>query len=480
MRPENANNPNAFVADDHYNRMESDIAYLGSLKATAYRFSISWPRILPNCSGEINQAGIDFYNRMINEIIKNGATPVLTMYHWDTPQACHDQYGSWTNIKIVEDFTNYADVILKNFGDRLEYILTINEPSAECGWGYAQNVWPPGANLGESAKYICQHYTNLAHGSVVKMARRKYPDRNFKFGMPLIVGWSEPLTNTEADIQAANRTMIFHSDWNWGPLVNGDYSDLLKNDRVWGPLLPQYTEEQKEMMRGTMDFVALNYYSASYAYASSDGDAVGGAKSGLTRDGQLIGPVSGTHWQNIYAPGIRKIAQWMYNHWKMDIFIVECGTSVPNEQTMTRASDIANDGFRVDFFEQHTQHLADAVLIDKTPIKAFLAWSLMDNFEWRTYDQRFGVIAVDYHNGTLDRTVKQSAYFLRDYFSNAVSPLALPSLASNSTNNNSNNTNASNETASGNTGGSSKNSSEKAHVLSLMMMMSVACVMMLF
>lgn len=124
--------------------MKEDIALLGTLGATAYRFSVSWPRILPDCSGTVNQKGIDFYNDMIDEIIKIGATPILTMFHWDTPQACHDQYGSWMNRKIIQDFTNYADVLFQHFGDRVQYYLTMNEPAAICGWGFASNFWPPG------------------------------------------------------------------------------------------------------------------------------------------------------------------------------------------------------------------------------------------------------------------------------------------------------------------------------------------------
>lgn len=150
--PSRAGSPNAFVAIDHYNHMKDDIAYLGKFKATAYRFSVSWPRLLPNCNGVVNEAGVKFYSDMIDEIIKNGALPVLTMYHWDTPQACEDQYGSWTNERIIADFVNYADLLFSRFGDRVQYFLTMNEPSAECGWGYGQNFWPPGQNKGDAGK----------------------------------------------------------------------------------------------------------------------------------------------------------------------------------------------------------------------------------------------------------------------------------------------------------------------------------------
>jgi beta-glucosidase len=422
--PSRAGRPNGLIAADHYHRMKSDIGLLGQLGATAYRFSISWPRILPNCDGQVNQKGIQFYNDMIDEIIKNGAIPVLTMYHWDTPQACHDKYGSWSNERIVADFTNYADVILKNFGDRLEYILTINEPSAECGFGYEQAFWPPGTNAGKGARYVCQHWSNLAHGSVVNMARKNYPNRKFKFGMPLIVSYGVPLTNSQADIDATNRFMTFQTDWNWGPLTTGDYPDYMKADPDWGPFLPTYTNAQKELMRGTMDFVALNYYSATYVRA--DAGASGGYATTLMRNGEIIGPVSGTEWQNMYPEGIRGISKWMADTYKMEVVITECGTSEPQEQTFTSLDQVVDDKFRLGFFQGITNALNDAIIKDNTPITMFLAWALIDNFEWNTYDQRFGVVYVDRITGSLNRTIKSSGAFLKEYFNNAKSPFKLP------------------------------------------------------
>jgi beta-glucosidase/6-phospho-beta-glucosidase/beta-galactosidase len=134
--------PNGNDAVEHYKYMKEDISYLGKMKVTAYRFSVSWSRILPDCSGSVNEEGIKFYSEMIDEIIANGATPILTMYHWDTPQACHDKYGSWGNLKgdIVKDFVNYADILFKNYGDRVNTFLTFNEPESE--WYLLLTKWP--------------------------------------------------------------------------------------------------------------------------------------------------------------------------------------------------------------------------------------------------------------------------------------------------------------------------------------------------
>lgn len=122
-----------FNTTDHYRRMKSDIAIMKSLGTTIYRFSVSWPRILPNCNGQVNQAGLDFYSSMIDELLSAGIEPVLTMYHWDTPQACEDQYRSWSSDRIITDFTNYADILFQNYGERVKLWLTLNEPAAYCG-----------------------------------------------------------------------------------------------------------------------------------------------------------------------------------------------------------------------------------------------------------------------------------------------------------------------------------------------------------
>ncbi|KAJ3304992.1 hypothetical protein HDV03_002074 [Kappamyces sp. JEL0829] len=408
---------------------KDDIAILGSLKATAYRFSVSWPRIFPNCNGQVNQAGLQFYSDMIDEIIKNGATPILTMFHWDTPQACHDQYKSWSNRQIITDFTNYADVLLQAFGDRVQHFLTINEPAAMCGRAYGKLdpndkwVWPPGMMVSLQGKYDCLHLVNLAHGSVVQMARKKYASKNFKFGIPLIIELGLPNDpNSAADIKLAKDTTTAQSDSIWGPMFFGDYPQYLKdlhaqNDPTWdyfeGSFLNSFTDAEKQMMKGTIDFLGVNYYSAKYKSAT-------GAQVPSF-------PVGGASWQNIYPSGIRNITKLLSEYYgNLEVIITECGTAVPNEKNMTLDQRV-NDVFRQNFFQGVTSALSDAVLIDKTPIKAFLAWSLLDNLEWLTFDQFWGLVDIDQNGKTLNRSVKGTAKFLSSYFSNAKSPYTLPS-----------------------------------------------------
>ncbi|KAJ3364094.1 hypothetical protein HDU91_002718 [Kappamyces sp. JEL0680] len=407
---------NGFVAADHYHRMKSDMALLGSLNATAYRFSVAWSRILPSCNGQPNQAGIQFYSDMVDEIIKNGAAPVLTLFHWDTPQACHDQYQSWLSPKIVTDFTTYADTVFAALGTRLKYVLTINEPHAMCGYSYGGSHWPPAASGGDAATWACMRNVVLAHGSVVQMARKKYASLDLKFGMPLIISHGVPYTSSSADANAAVLWNNQQVDALWGALLHGDYLpylDTLNNEFVVGSALKHFTAQEQSVIKGTLDFMAINYYSANYVSANPKVTV------------PAIGYSTGTDWQSAYPVGIRGISRWAANYSSLDIFITECGISVPNELAMT-LSQVVSDSFRQTFFDGITAALSDAILVDKLPIKTFLAWSLMDNFEWLTYAEVFGLVAIDRQNGTLARNVKNSARSLSGFFSNAASPWRLP------------------------------------------------------
>jgi len=219
-----------FTTTDHYHRMKSDVKLMKDMGVTIYRFSVSWPRILPNCNGKVNAVGIAFYNSLINELLLAGIQPVLTMYHWDTPQACEDQYGSWSSDNIITDFTNYADVLFQNFGDRVKLWLTLNEPAAYCGRGFGPVndgwIWPPGKNGPIQAKYDCVGKVAIAHGSVVNLARSKYAKYNMKVSMPLIIAYYIPVD--AADAPAANQLTESQGDWLWGPLVTGDYPSYLR------------------------------------------------------------------------------------------------------------------------------------------------------------------------------------------------------------------------------------------------------------
>ncbi|KAJ3193129.1 hypothetical protein HK101_005386 [Irineochytrium annulatum] len=281
--------PNGDVAIDHYNRMEEDIALLHSLGATAYRFSVSWARILPLCNGTVMQAGIDFYSRMIDLLLGYGIEPYLTLFHFDLPQACWDGYKGFLDRQIVRDFTNYADVLFANYGSRVRFWLTLNEADANCNMGYQVDWIAPAANMGRGAWATCMYNSMLMHGSAVQLARSKYALYGMKFGMPAIITYFSP--------------------------VNGDTAGAYK--RQWGnvtkavnPQLTSFSVEDRAIVANTTDFIALNYYSSS-------GNTPGGFQAGDS-------------WQNVWAHGLRYLSQAIYKYYNMDIHMTELGETQYN------------------------------------------------------------------------------------------------------------------------------------------------------
>ncbi|KAJ3272021.1 hypothetical protein HK104_004587, partial [Borealophlyctis nickersoniae] len=389
-----------------YNRYKSDLDYLGEFKATAYRFSISWPRIFPNCSGTPNPAGIKYYSDYIDYIISQGAEPFLTMWHWDTPQACETAYGSWISDRIIDDFVNYADVLFKNYGDRVRYWLTLNEPEANCQFGYNLGMFAPGVKAGETQHFACVHRSHIVHGSVVQHARKTYPDqaKNWKFGMPSIYAWIEPEDPTSpADVKTAQTELNAYLGWFFDPEVFGDYAPETKA-HAYLKNVPKFTAAQSAIVKGTYDFIAMNYYSASAMSASGPG-----------RD--LATQPSQEPWQTVYPAGLRKLANYMYKRYDIDLILTEIGYPGVNENVST-LNDIVggyNDAYRLKFWQEHLTNLTAAIEEDKVPVKAVLGWALLDNFEWESFWYRFGSIAVDYNNGTLTRTVKNSTYWFAQY-----------------------------------------------------------------
>ncbi|KAJ3327652.1 hypothetical protein HDU76_011376 [Blyttiomyces sp. JEL0837] len=342
--------PNADVADDHYHRMPSDLAYLKKLGATAYRFSISWPRILPNCTGPVNQKGIQFYSDMIDNIIANGAEPYLTMFHWDLPQVCQERYGGFINAQIVDDFVEYASVLFKNYGDRVKYWLTVNELEANCKFGWSMGLFAPGVQGGLPNKFSCMRFSHLIHGKVVQYARKNYPASGWQFGLPAIMSYYMP-------IDAANKDDIAAADY-----IRDLYGFAPDNAYV----VP-FTDEDKAIMKGTSDFIALNYYSAGSVGRGSDG--------GFKYDNPKGSYQGGDPWQNVYAPGLRGLLSQVHKRYPgLDIHITEIGTAVPGEDKFTKLADIVDDpkGFRLKFWQDHVSNLMAAITEDKIPVKSFL------------------------------------------------------------------------------------------------------------
>ena len=264
---------NGDIACDHYHRVEDDVRLMKELGLKAYRFSIAWPRILPygKADGGINHEGIAFYNRLIDELIRNDIEPWVTLYHWDLPQTLEDLYGGWLSPKIIEDFGDYASVCFEAFGDRVKKWITINESWTVAVQGYGDGSKAPGKIVNPQVDvYVVAHHLLLAHARAVRNYRERFSKTQRGIvGISNCGDFRYPLNpETSEDKAAAERSMVFQYAWLTDPLVFGDYPFEMR--QRLGDRLPKFTEAQRLDMIGSIDFLGLNHYSTLYASAKTE------------------------------------------------------------------------------------------------------------------------------------------------------------------------------------------------------------------
>ncbi|KAF8041153.1 hypothetical protein BT93_B3162 [Corymbia citriodora subsp. variegata] len=423
---------NGDVAVDQYFKYKEDVAMMKEMGLDAYRFSISWPRILPKgtVQGGINGAGIAYYNLLINELLAHGIQPFVTIFHWDVPQALEDEYGGFLSSEIVGHLRDFADVCFREFGDRVKHWITLNEPWTFSREGYAAGDMAPGrcsawqqlnCTGGDSAwePYIVTHNELLAHAAIVKLYKDKYQAfQKGIIGITLVSHWFEPYSSTQQDRDAAERALDFMLGWFLHPITYGDYPPSMRS--LVGNRLPKFTEEQSRQLKGSIDFLGLNYYTTYYA-AYSPGNPL--FKSYLTdeltkhteeRDGIPIGPVAGSSWLSVYPSGIRSLLLYIKDKYKNPlIYITENGVDEVNNSTLPLEQQLA-DPMRIYYYYHHLAYLLKAIK-EGVNVKGFFAWSLLDNFEWdQGYTVRFGIIYVDYNDG-LKRYLKHSTIWFKSF-----------------------------------------------------------------
>uniref|UniRef100_A0A1D1ZG17 Beta-glucosidase 24 n=1 Tax=Anthurium amnicola TaxID=1678845 RepID=A0A1D1ZG17_9ARAE len=403
---------NGDVAIDSYHRFKEDVKVLKEMGADVYRFSISWPRILPDGRGTPNPEGIAYYNKLIDELIANGITPFLTLFHWDVPQALEDEYGGFLDRKIVDDFKYYSQVCFEAFGNRVKHWITVNEPSSFTRSGYDTGKNAPGrcsdrkiCTAGDSATepYIVTHNLLLAHAECVKLYRDQYQAKQKgEIGITLVTQWMTPYSDSLKDRQARMRSLDFAYGWFIEPVVYGDYPFIMK--AIVRERLPHFTKEESDMLRGSYDFIGINYYTARYAQdrpmppnpvpiSYSDDFHANLLEA---KDGVPIGEPTGT-WLYVYPQGIHDLLVYTkenYNNPK--IYITENGTcEVDSDIPLKQALD---DQHRIRYFREHLQEVHEAMRKGAN-VKGYLCWSLMDNFEWSNgYTMRFGMCYINYQD----------------------------------------------------------------------------------
>ncbi|XP_050209673.1 beta-glucosidase 12-like isoform X2 [Mercurialis annua] len=402
-----------------------------SLGFDSYRFSISWSRLLPrgHLSGGVNQQGIDYYNNLINEVLSNGMEPFVTLFHWDLPQALEDEYSGFLSSNLVDDFRDYAELSFSSFGDRVKHWITLNEPLTISNDGYTTGIKAPGrcskwissnCTGGDSGTepYIVAHNQLLAHAAAVKVYRDKYQmKQKGQIGISLNTEWMVPM-NAELtrDSLAASRALAFKYDWFMEPLVSGSYP--VEMITYVGERLPKFTQEQSLMLKGSIDFIGVNYYTANYV---ADVPCVKENFSYSTdfcamitsfRNGIPIGPKTGSSWLYVYPRGILELLLYTKNKFNDPvIYLTENGVSqLDNIDSML----ILEDNVRVDYYNDHLLFVQEAIRRGVN-VKGYFGWSMLDNFEWNDgYAVRFGMVYVDYKDG-LRRHLKKSALWFKNF-----------------------------------------------------------------
>lgn len=387
------NNSTGDVACDHYHLFEQDIALLKKLGIKHYRLSISWPRIFPNGFGEPNPKGIAFYRKLLTFLVKNGITPIVTLYHWDLPQKLQD-IGGWANRDVTDYFEQYARLMFHEFGDLIPMWITLNEPYVSAFVGHWQGRHAPGITDYSTALLVAHHLL-LAHGKAV----RAYREMGLKgqIGITLNMDYSYPATDSAEDIAATEREYSEHNKWFADPVLKGEYpKDVVEwyKSRV---IMPQIYEGDMEIISTPIDFLGINNY---FAQHTSYDKKIWPLEIKSTPLGESR---TGMGW-GINPEGLYDLLVRLTNDYKgIKILITENGCAF-NDLVNLRGE--VNDDNRLDFIKRYLIQANRAINVGVNLI-GYLVWSFMDNFEWgHGYSQRFGIVYVDYT--TQQRIIKTS------------------------------------------------------------------------
>ncbi|CAN1353266.1 Beta-glucosidase 11 [Linum perenne] len=407
------------VAVDQYHKYKEDVQLMAEMGLDAYRFSISWSRLIPGTSGrgDVNPKGLEYYNNLINELISHGIQPMVSLYNFDHPQILEDEYGGWVSRKIVDDFRDYAEVCFREFGDRVLHWTTVNEPNILAYGSYDQGMAPPhrcsppfgiaACDHGNSTTepYLALHHVLLAHGSTVELYRRKYQAKQHGLiGISLYAFGFAPYTNSTEDIQAVQRAKDFYLGWAAEPLVHGDYPEIMK--RNVGSRLPTFTSEESELVKGAFDFMGLIHYmelqvkdnSMSLNMEVRDFNADMGA-----RLIELLYPNDAQFEVTPWA--LRDILEdFKQLYGNPPLYIHE------NGQVNVRNTSL-EDTKRVEYLHGYIGAVLKAIR-NGCNVKGYFVWSLLDVFELLGgFQSGFGLYYVDLDDPNLTRYPKLSSHW---------------------------------------------------------------------
>lgn len=431
-----ANNETLDITANHYYLYKQDALRTQEMNIPYYSLTISWSRILPDGDGAINKVGLQHYIDEIDYLRKLNITPIVTLYHWDLPQALQISYGGFLNEKIVEDFGNYARIIYKALGDKVPIWITMNEPQVFCE-DYKE--WPknnlvkdkvfPVHGMKNPLKrlYTCGHNALLAHAEAVRILREEFPHLN-KSKVSFANSWdfTPPLTSNSLDRLAAERSLAFSAGWMGNPVyIDGDYPSHMR--QALGTLLPKFTAKQSKLLLNSTDFYAWDAYTGYPVTAVEDYYHCLHNKSHeafpqcidewteLPESGWPVGNEAHVGWLHDTPELFRRGVLWSWDFFRPgEYFIPEFGFAPWRENEM-RSSRARYDQQRVGYYEGYCNAILQLVNEDFVNLKGAIAWSMIDNLEWRQGTRvRFGLQHVDFK--TQKRQYKKSAFYLRDFF----------------------------------------------------------------
>jgi beta-glucosidase len=394
------------VACDHYHRYPEDVGLLAGLGLNAYRFSVAWPRVVPD-GRTTSAAGLAFYDRLVDELLSRDVVPVLTLYHWDLPQAIEDA-GGWPSRDTASRFAEYAVVVHDALGDRVDQWTTVNEPFCAAFLGYGSGVHAPGVQDYDTA-LVAAHHLLLGHGLATRaLTEQARPGHEFSLALnfaPAIADGSSP-----AHVEAARKFDGIHNRFFLDPVLGKGYPEDVVADVAHhgGRFAAAVRDGDTDVIAAAIDWLGVNYYAPARVTPLADPLAPSNCPLPGLRGLDVLpaaGPLTAFGWEQ--APGtLTSLLGWIADRSGLPLVIAENGASFVDEVTDGRVHDTS----RVAYFDAHVRAVHDAIQAG-ADVRGYFAWSLLDNFEWAMgYSQRFGLIHVDFDTQT--RTVKDSGYFL--------------------------------------------------------------------
>jgi beta-glucosidase len=381
------------VACDHYRRYAEDVALMARLGLKAYRFSISWSRVIPNGTGAANPAGLGFYDRLVDALLAHGIQPLATLYHWDLPAALDDR-GGWLNRDIAGWFADYAATVFRKLDDRVRLWATLNEPWVVTDGGYLHGALAPGhRNLFEAP--IATHQLLRAHGAAVQAYRSV---GRHQIGLVVNLEPKHAASSLPEDAAATQRADAYMNRQYLDPVFLGSYPPELRE--IFGSAWPEWPQADFDLIRAPLDFLGVNYYTRSVARFDASAWPVG-----ATPVPQPNAIYTETSWE-VYPQGLTDSLLWVRQRYgKIPLYVTENGAAFADPASV--AGDELADPLRVSYLREHVRAI-HAALRQGVDLRGYFVWSLLDNFEWALgYAKRFGIVHVDFK--TQRRTPKASA-----------------------------------------------------------------------